>query len=382
MIGGRGAPGPGQKRKAALIPARAVVVRKAEDPEWSEVERLAAKLEPKVAAAILALLQKMKAGVDLTALAAALKAGDINAALALLGAVNTAGEAAAVGGALQDAVWAGGALALTQFNAPVSGVSFVFDRLEPRLISWLKGYSYNLIREIGDVTREAIQDRLITGFNAGKGPIDIAREVRGAIGLTKRQGNAVAAYRKELESFHRKRTAAGFNLGAKIDRVNGRQVFKPDDDGLPKDGILDRRLRDFRYDGQLKRAMETGKPLTPAQIDKMVAAYERKYLRYRSEVIARTETMRTLNYGVQEGWRQIIEGGGASESLVRRRWSVAKDERLCEVCAPIPRMNPKQGVAFGAPFSTPKGPVMLPPMHPNCRCSVFIKAIEPGQLEE
>jgi hypothetical protein len=49
--------------------------------------------------------------------------------------------------------------------------------------------------------------------------------------------------------------AGGYNLGAKIDRVNGAQVFKPGVDGTPKDGITERRLRDFRYDKQLLRSV-------------------------------------------------------------------------------------------------------------------------------
>ena len=114
----------------------------------------------------------------------------------------------------------------------------------------------------------------------------------------------------------------------------------------------------------------------------MVAAYERKYLRYRSQTIARTEALRATNFGVQDAWRQAIATGKATESLVRRQWVVAKDERLCEVCAPIPKLNGKRGVPFGQPFATPKGPVMMPPLHPGCRCSLYLKQYEPEQLTE
>jgi len=159
------------------------------------------------------------------------------------------------------------------------------------------------------------------------------------------------------------------------------QVFRPEDDGTPMDDVDERRLRDFRYDKTLLRAMEQAKPLTPKQIDTMVDAYRRKYLKYRAQTIARTEALRTTNVGVQDAWRQAVEQGKVSEDLIRRKWVVADDERLCKFCAPIPKMNPKLGVDLQQPFETPKGPTMLPPLHPNCRCTVFIRAYEPIQIE-
>jgi hypothetical protein len=203
------------------------------------------------------------------------------------------------------------------------------------------------------------------------------------IGLTDRQAQAVKNFRKELETFHLRRSAGGYNLGGKISRApGGAQVYALDEDGQLKDGILERRLRDFRFDGQLQRAMQQGKPLTPAQIDKMVEAYARKYLKYRSETIARTEALRTTNFGVQDAWRQAIASGTVPEENIRRQWVLSRDERLCSLCAPVPRMNPKLGVAFGQPFATPKGAQMLPPLHPNCRCTIWVQPFEPAQLQD
>lgn len=363
------------------IDALRAPLKKARDDGLTEIERLAAKLEPALAKAILDLLTTKKDAVDLGALAAALKAGDTSAVIAMLSLGDLAAPTGKAVEALQGAVWGGGALAVGAVNAQLSGATFVFDRLNPRLVTWLQTYTLDLIRQVNDSTREAVRTSLITGMTSGASPIAVARNVKGSIGLTDRQLKAVANYRRELETFHMKRTAGGYNLGAKIDRVNNRQVFKPDEDGTAKDGIDQRRLRDFRFDGKLQAAMKSGVALKPEVIDKMVAGYERKYLRHRSETIARTEALRAVNFGVQDAWRQAIETGKASETLVRRRWVLAKDERTCEVCGAVPKMNHKLGVAFDQPFSTPKGPVMLPPLHPNCRCSIFIRAYEPFQLQ-
>lgn len=373
--------GPFQKMRRALIPAREVIAKKGKAELLNEIEALAEKMLPGLSSAILSYLTALSDGVDLQAIADALQSGDIGKVIGLISAVDTGAAEEAIEDAIHAAVFGGAAAGAAQINGAITGVYFQFDRLNPRLIAWLKSYHLGLIRQINDTTKEAIRDKLTAGMIAGQNPITVAREVKGAIGLTSRQAQAVKNYRKELEAFHTRSSAKGFNLGGKISRRNGRQVYALGEDGLPADGILERRLRDFRFDGQLKRAMATGKPIPPAQIDKMVAAYERKYMRYRAETIARTEALRTTNFGVQDAWRQAIERGKVAEPLVRRRWIVGKDERTCEVCAPIPKMNHPRGVPFDQPFKTPKGMVMLPPVHPNCRCTIFIRAWEPEQLE-
>lgn len=357
------------------------VIYKARGGDMSEIEALASKLEPGLAKAILAALQAQGAAVPMDALVAALEAGDVGKVLALLDSPAVTAAFDAIKPAVQGAVYAGGALGAGAIAAQVRGAAFVFDQLNPRLITWLQTYSLGLIREINDQTKEGIREYLIAGMTSGVNPKDTARQVKTVIGLTDRQSRAVFNFRKELETFHLRRTGGGYNLGAKIDQVNGTQVMRPDEDGLPKDGITERRLRDYRYDGQLKRAMESGKPLSKEQIDKMVAAYQRKYLAYRSRTIARTESIRTTNMGVQDAWRQAIEAGKVPEDLVRKMWIVTRDERTCRVCGPIPTMNPRRGLSIGQPFATPKGPTTLPPAHPNCRCTVFFRVWEPEQLK-
>ena len=357
-------------------------VRKARRDDLAEIEALARKLEPGMARAILKALNQLKDSISLDMLADALKSGDVGRVLALLDVELFLAGAADLRSAANGAAWAGGAAAAAAIKPLVRGGAFAFDQLNPRLIDWLQSYSLGMIRQIHDGTKEGVRQALISGMNQGRNPIDVARAIKPIIGLTDRQAQAVMNFRKELETFHLRRTGGGYNLGAKIDRVNGRQVFRPGEDGTPKDGITERRLRDFRFDGQLSAAARNKKPLSPAKIDQMVDAYSRKYLRHRSEVIARTEAMRTTNIGVQDAWRQVIEANKVSESLVRRQWHVSRDERTCETCSPIPSMNPKVGVEFGKPFRPPKGLVMLPPLHPNCRCTVFIRQWEPEQLKE
>lgn len=371
--------GPYKRYREPLVPPSELVF-KASPEQLSQIEALANKLEPSLYKAILLGLTTTSESIDLNMLINALESGDVGKVLGLLALDKAADAFAALQPAVQAGVYAAGAYAATQVVA-VSGASFTFGQLNPRLISWLQTYSLNLIQQINDQTREAVRAYLVQGMTAGRNPKDVAREVKNIIGLTEKQAKAVQNYRKELETFHLKRTAGAYGLGNKVNRVNGTQVSILDEDGLNSDGINARRLRDFRFDGQLKTAMSTGKPLKPEQIDKMVAAYQRKFLAYRSRTIARTEALRTTNMGIQDGWRQAIEAGKVPEDFVRKQYIVARDERLCEVCSPVPSLNPKQGVKLAAPFNTPKGPYNLPPLHPNCRCTVFFRLYEPSQLK-
>jgi len=348
-----------------------------------DAEALASKLEPELAKAILDAFVKQQGKADVDAIITALEAGDVGKVLELLDLPASIAAFEGVTSSLHTGANAAGAMAAAQVALQVKGVSFAFNSLNPRLITWLQTYSLRLIRQISDGTREGIRQYLTQGMKDGKNPKAVARQIKGIIGLTDKQAQAVYNYRKELETFHLKRSAGSWGLGNKIDQVNGTQVLRPGEDGSPLDGIGQRRLRDFRYDGQLKRALESGKPLKPEQeqIDKMVAAYQRKYLAYRSRTIARTEAIRTTNMGIQDAWQQALDKGVVKEDLTRKKWIVSADERLCQVCGPIPGLNPPKGIKHQQSFITPDGPQMLPPMHPNCRCTVFYRVYEPKQLE-
>lgn len=257
---------------------------------------------------------------------------------------------------------------------------FQFDALNPKVTSFLDKYELDLIVEIDDKAREGIRHVVNQGLKNGANPRDTARDVRQIVGLTERQAAAVGAFRKQLQTFHEKKSASRMNLGGKVSRAaGGAQTFAVDGSGKPLDGIFDRRLRDFRYDKTLQAAMDTGKPLTPAQIDKMVEAYSRKYRRYRSEMIARTESLRATNAGILASWQQAAQAGLVDEEAMRKTWLTAKDERTCPICLPMPALNrgaEGYGIHINVQFNTGHGyGVQMPPLHPACRCTIFIRYV-------
>lgn len=335
-----------------------------------ELDDLAKTLEPRLARAIQKALDGLKDKAKIDQIAKMLEAGQIDAIVALLGFSPTDPLVGELQNHLRDVATKGAASEAARY----SGVSFAFDILNPATAEFIRRYELNLIREIDAKTREGIRGAITDGIRAGRNPRAIARDVRQQVGLTLRQQKAVSNFRKELETFHTKRTAGSWNLGGKISRApGGAQVFAVDVDGNPVDGILSRRLRDFRFDSTLRRSMQEGIPLSKEQIDKMVEAYARKYLRHRGETIARTEALRAAHAGAHMQWEQAVQRGDVDPNTVKRKWLVARDERTCEVCSPIPRMN-KDGRALDEAFQTPKGPVMLPPVHPDCRCTVTYRS--------
>lgn len=348
--------------------------------DQAKFEELAAKFEPDLQAAILEALAKQRGEVDLDALVQAMDSGDANAVTGLLNLDEYSIAAGPVGKELAAATIAGAALSASGIAVPITEVRFTFNELNPAIVNFMQRYQLGLIRQINENTKAGVKQVLNDALIRGTNPKQAAVDVQQIIGLTDKQAQAVINFRRQLQAIHAN-GAAGWGLGEKIDRVNGSQVFKPDENGNPKDGILNRRLRDFRFDGQLKRAIADGKPLTQAQIDKMVDAYSRKYLKFRAQTIARTESMRAVNAGARQAWVQAISDGKVNQDLVRRTWIVSADERLCQWCAAVPKMNPKRGVKFDAPYKTPLGDVMYGPLHPSCRCREWIQLYEPQQLE-
>lgn len=355
-------------------------VSKAAKP--SDIEALAEKLEPALAKAVRDLIKDHVASVNLDDLEAALKEGRTYRVLDIIGDVDPV-KAQAVRDALQNAVWAGGALAT---QSPVlNEARFAFQRLNPHLITWLERYSLNLITDIGEGTRAAVRSALVEGMTKGVNPIQQARQIKQAVGLTEAQAKSVANYRRELETFHLKRSAKSWGLGNERSKLSGVEVMPIDPKtGRPKDGIEARRLRDQRYDGQLKRAMEKRQPIPPEKIDKMVDRYQERMIQNRARTIARSESLRATNVGVHEAWRQAIEERKVDGSLVRKRWVLAKDERTCRICNGIYKAQPKRGIPLEALFANPNGiaPLKGPIAHPNCRCTTFVQLFEPSQLAE
>ncbi len=342
------------------------LVSKAAAPDQPVVDA-ADRLRTRVATAFLSAVDAVKQSIPLKDLADKLLTADLQGVLQILDLDKRMAAAAKGSGlgpketslleALQDVFVAGARAELqtldkvpiqpSEFEKSVSkvevspfiGTALSFDLLNPEVLTFLSTYAMDLIKEISDDARDAINDVVMNAFEYGGHPYAQAREIRELIGLTKAQARAVRNFRNMLEN-----------------------------EPLM---ALSRELRDHWFDGTLRQAAQTGMGLSQERIAQMTQRYYDRYLKYRAEMIARTETIRAAHMGQVEAWRQSIQQGYLSPT-VKHCWVVTHDDRLCEICKAIPGKNPGGVPVMDGAFQTDIGPVNGPPAHPHCRCTTVL----------
>lgn len=168
-------------------------------------------------------------------------------------------------------------------------------------------YMRDIARNIGEEALDNVHQTIADGYKAGSSPAAVAANLRGSIGLTKPQSDALTAYQQGLEA----------------DPNN-----------------------------------------TTAQIAQLVKARSEQMLNYRAETIAITETRVAAAAAEQGVWMQQ-QKEGAIPATAQREWLAEPD--ACEkICLP---MNGKI-VGLDEPWVLPDGrEVLLNSLsHPRCRC--------------
>lgn len=107
---------------------------------------------------------------------------------------------------------------------------------------------------------------------------------------------------------------------------------------------------------------------TPDDIsDRSIERYADQLLRYRAELIARTETITASNQGVLDSWRQAKDEGLLPGGMLKRWIAALGSKRTCPICEELGESDP---VPVDAEFySSILGQSFArPPSHPACRC--------------
>lgn len=225
-----------------------------------------------------------------------------------------------------------------------------FDTMNDYALNAMRQNTLRLVREFGAEQRLATREALEDGIRRGINPRQMAREFRDSIGLTRRQVQAVNNYRRLLES---------------LDRDSLRRL-----------------LRDRRFDRTVLRAIEEGRPLSGKQIETMVERYRARYLKYRSEVIGRTEALRSVHAGADAMYSQAIADGTLQADALVRQWKTSRDERV----RGSHRGMHDQQRPVGQPFMSGTGSLLRFPGDPDappsdtvqCRCAVTTRYKEVG----
>lgn len=318
--------------------------------------RAAEKMEPRIARAFLAAIEAIRTRIPAEQLARMIERRDFVSLENAFSAFFTTDEWAQYRGAIEQAVLEG-VRATSDTQGIINGAQEDFRiavGLNPRLEQFALTLTSTRVREIDQSIRDTLRQVLQRGLTAGDDPFAIARQIRTSVGLTRRQEAAVANYEKML------------------------RALDPE--------ALDRKLRDRRSDGSVERAIRNDKALTEAQIRSLVNRYRDRYVKYRANVIGRTESIRAVQGAQWELFQDMINKGQIDARQVRRTWIHTGDGNVRNSHVEIPLMNPR-GVGQNESFTSPLGPILYPG-DPSataentiqCRCAVFSRIIDRGLL--
>jgi hypothetical protein len=318
--------------------------------------RAADGMDPKISRAFIQAIETIRLRIPAEKIALLLERRDYTSLENAFSGHFTSTEWQPYGQAIQQAVIAG-TKATSDTQGIVNGAQEDFEirvGLNPRLEQFAVTMTSTRIREIDQTTRDTIRQVIQSGTTAGDDPFAIARRIRGSIGLTQRQEAAVNNYERML------------------------RALDPE--------ALARQLRDRRSDPTVARAISNDKPLTDAQIRSLVDRYRDRYIKYRANVIGRTESIRAVQGAQWELFQDMINKGQIDARQVRRTWIHTGDAHVRNAHLQIPAMNPK-GVGQTETFSSPLGPILYPgdpsALAANtiqCRCAVFARIISRGLL--
>lgn len=313
------------------------------------VERAIKRLQPRYARLFRESIDAIRDNVTLKALAERLEAGDVQGAINLVGTapmvshLQGAGNGDSFKAVTFTGLAAGADVARTNLPDRIS-LGIRFDMLNPRAVAFIDRYDARLIREVTDTTRKGVLSVVRSRMLEGRAPIQQARIIRETVGLTEKQSGAVVNFRRQLEG----------------------QTNTPDGKSMQAAG---RRRLSAPERAQAARQIRQG-GMSQKQINGLVDTYRKRLVNLRANNISRTETSRAVHEGQLELWKQAQEQGLLPVDT-KRKWIVTHDDRLRETHRAVPGMN-EGGVALDQPFRTPFGPVMGPPLEPNCRCNVVL----------
>lgn len=282
-------------------------------------------------------IARLKGDLDINELADLITAGRMEEAILRLG------EAGKALGAASNKEYVAAAEAAEDFLRTAGVGRVQFNQVNTRAVAAMQRNTLRLVSNFSAEQAAATRAAITQGITEGLNPRDVARRFRDSIGLTQRQQAAVDNYRRLLGG-----TAA------------------------QQREALSRELHDGRLGPRLQEGVRRDlPPLTPEQIDRMTQRYAERYVKYRSEVIARTEGLRSVHEGVEELFEQAFDEGVVGRDELVRTWDSSRDGRVRDSHRHLHAMQRP----FGQPFPGKAGPIKYPgdPDAPasetvQCRC--------------
>lgn len=322
------------------------------------LENLAVEWAPNLAREWLDAIRAITSAVILKDLVAELERGNLNRAMQLLNI--DADRFARFEGAILQAYNAGGI-------ATVGSMPILRDPNGSRvLFSWgvrntpaedaLRRHAAGLVDGLVGEQLASVRNVLVDGLARGQNPRQTALALVGKINprTRLREGGLIGLNPSQVQTLDK--IYAGLRAG----------------DGQAMRDYLGYALRDKRFDGHVRRALEQGGSVPADAVDRIVTAYSNRALKYRADNLALTETNIALTRAKMDAFQQQIDAGKLEAGDVVKTWgrSISKEKRADHLAMV------GQSVPFNQLFTLPDGTQCTGPHDPNlpahhlvgCKC--------------
>lgn len=332
------------------------------------LDQLLAHHDKAIADAFIEAMENLKANVNLGDIIRALSNNDIVGAIAAMNldpaALNVLARS------IEDAYNDGGNTAASFFPpiADETGAKVVirFNIRNPTAEAWVRNRSSSLVTAVVEEQRENIQIKLEEGLRKGDNPTTTALDIVGRIDKATgvRSGSIIGLTGQQLEFVG--------NSEAELAGGDLSNYFK-------------RTLRDKRFDRTIAKAQREGTGVPADVADKAIRSYKNRLLKFRGDMIGRTESLTALRTAENETYRQAIERGDVDADTVLKDWDSAGDRKVRDTHVVLDG----QVRTFFEPFKSSSGALLMFPgdvslgagaaeiVHCRCRAKYRVDFLAP-----
>lgn len=195
-----------------------------------------------------------------------------------------------------------------------------FDGRNPRAEQVARDLSSKLVTNIINDQREAIRAVIEEGITKGRGPRDTALDIVGRVNRAtgKREGTILGLHSGQIRVWSKINDALDTAEGARS------LLIKDQATGKWKPALKSINKATFN---RLVSAVGRGEALSKADKALSMRQITNGLLKERGDMIARTETIASINAGRNEGIQQLIEAGNITEDQVVKVWDATMDSR-------------------------------------------------------
>ena len=316
----------------------------AERRALDRIRRDVSRRYPAIARAILRAVRSLQS-IPIADIEAALVAGGADAVIrAVFSESRINSELAEARREILNAVDASGKAAVRNV---IATQTFAFDVLAPQVLERVQSMATVSLGKFAADVQASIRAEATIGLLRGENPRTTARRIRDAVGLAPNQQEAVVNFRAALEVAATNKDALGYAL------------------------------RDKRFDATIRAARAAGRSLSVEQIDRMTEAYQRRFVAFHAETIARTTALDANKLGQELAFQQAADAGAVEPSRLVKRWVATLDDRVREAHAEMDGVE----VMYDDPWNVPGEGLQMYPGEGtyNCRCASVYRLLPRGQ---